>query len=156
MDLQQLREFRDTNIARLMQRATRALITRLFAELHARGYKELRVTHSALLANLEELEGTRISVLAERAGITKQAMGQLLVELEAKGYVQSRVDPTDKRAKIVSFTAFGWQMMLDTVEVIRSLEAEYAVALGERGIQVLRTALNLILDEVPPPDDFSS
>lgn len=145
MDLQQLREFRDTSIPRLMLFALRALTTQLLAELHARGHKALRITHSALLGNLD-LEGTRINVLAERAGMTKQAMGQLLVDLEKLGYVEIRVDPTDKRAKIVSFTEYGWQIMLDTMEVICEFEAEYEAVLGKEGIQILRKALVLILE----------
>ena len=44
---------------------------------------------------------------------------------------------------------------LASMEVIRSLEAEYVAVLGQ-GIQVLRKALTLILEQAPPSDDFSS
>lgn len=155
IDIQMLGELRDATLPRLMLRAARVIRDRVIAELHKRGYTDLRTTHSALLGNLD-IEGTRINILAERAGMTKQAMGQLLVELEEKGYVERRVDPTDKRAKIVSFTQIGWQLTLDTLEIIRELEAEYKNLVGEQGMQVLREAIAVISSKAPSSDDVQS
>lgn len=151
IDIQILGELRDATLPRLMLRAARAIRDRVIAELHKRGYTDLRTTHSALLGNLD-IEGTRINILADRVGMTKQAMGQILVELEEKGYVERRVDPTDRRAKIVSVTQIGRQLMLDTLEIVRELEAEYKNLVGEQGMQVLREVLTLISSEAPLPD----
>ena len=46
-----------------------------------------------------------MSVLAERAAITKQSMAELVAHLERHGYVERVPDPTDRRAKLVRSTA---------------------------------------------------
>jgi DNA-binding MarR family transcriptional regulator len=46
--------------------------------------------------------GTTVSVLAERAQITKQSMAGLVRHLEQHGYVERRPDPRDRRAKLVT------------------------------------------------------
>ena len=51
--------------------------------------------------------GTRVSVLAERAQITKQSMAELVAHLERHGYVERVPDPADGRAKLVRATDRG-------------------------------------------------
>ena len=73
LDNQQLQELRDHHIGRLFLQAHRAFAKRSIAKLRARGHERLTLAHTALLPHLE-LEGTTVTVLAERAGMTKQSM----------------------------------------------------------------------------------
>src|SRR5689334_24302588 len=98
-DLEKLAAMRHENIGRLFQRAARAYSELALIKLQARGYAGLTLFHTALIANLD-LEGTRITTLAERAGVTKQAMGQLVGELEERGFVKRLPVPDDKRASL--------------------------------------------------------
>ena len=91
-------------------------------------------------------EGTRITALAERAGMTKQGMGQLVVDLERQGFVTRAPDPDDRRAVVVRFTEAGWAFLRDAVAVTGQLEAEYAAILGEAQLQELRVALTAIAE----------
>jgi DNA-binding MarR family transcriptional regulator len=91
------------------------------------------------------MEGTNISVLAERAGTTKQAMGQLVAELEGKGYVLRVPDPTDRRATLIKFTEAGQRFLLDAYHVKHEIEAEYTAILGEEQMELLRGALMRLL-----------
>jgi len=59
------------------------------------------------LMPLLDATGVRPSTLAQRAGITKQAISQLVRELETRGYVGQVPDSTDTRAKIVRLTKRG-------------------------------------------------
>ncbi|MDE2417071.1 MAG: MarR family transcriptional regulator [Burkholderiales bacterium] len=52
-------------------------------------------------------EGSRLTDLAQRAGMTKQAMGTLVAQCEAWGLVTREDDATDARARRVVFTATG-------------------------------------------------
>lgn len=72
----------------------------------ADGFADLRPAHSAVFMNLDP-EGTRISVLAERAQMAKQSMGALVSYLERRGYVSVTPDSEDRRAKIVRRTEKG-------------------------------------------------
>jgi len=87
--------------------------------------------HTALITNLDA-EGTRLTTLAERAGMSKQSMGQLARELERRGYVSRKIDPTDKRAFLIRFTNRGRWLLADARSAKDELEAEYAALLGRK------------------------
>ncbi len=151
-DNRNLLALRQQNIGRLFQRAARAYSELAFDKLHARGHDGLSVYHTALISNLD-VDGTRIGTLAERAGITKQAMGQLVKDLEARGYIRREPDPEDKRASIIQFTDLGWTFLQDAYEVKLEIEAEYAAILGDAGMTTLRGLLDDLLDAHPMPGD---
>lgn len=144
LDVEQLAELRREHIGRLLQRANRMFSERATELLRARGHRALSLAHTTLLSYLD-LEGTRITVLAERAGMTKQAMGQLVAELEDQGYLVRAPDPTDRRASLVRFTDAGWRFLRDAAEIKREIQAEYAAILGEERLAELRDSLERLL-----------
>src|SRR5450755_4160500 len=74
---------RRSNMRQLLLRASRIVNRHVVEGLHARGYADLRSTHTTLLSNID-LAGSTVTVAADRAGITKQAMGRLATELERR------------------------------------------------------------------------
>jgi DNA-binding MarR family transcriptional regulator len=128
------------NIGRLLLRVQRDFDAELNARLRERGYQDVRLAHSALFAHID-LEGTRSSELAERAGMTKQGMGQLVADLEKKGYVERVEDPADGRAKLVRLTKKGRRHVRDAREIIREIETAYARGLGDERLETLRAIL---------------
>ncbi|MBZ0279206.1 MAG: MarR family transcriptional regulator [Anaerolineae bacterium] len=133
------------NIGRLLLQAHRAFGLRAHHKLQARGHGDLGMAHTSLIAHLD-LEGTRITTLAERAGMTKQSMGELVIELERKGYVERSSDPTDKRATLVRFTQAGCRFLEDAYHVKQEIEAEYTALLGADGLESLRAMLEAITE----------
>src|SRR5579883_3287588 len=97
--------------------------------MHARGFPGIRLVHIALIRNVDE-GGTRISEIARRAGMTKQATGQLASEFVELGYIRIVPDPTDGRAKIAEYTAKGKRLLRAIVASIRETESRFA---GHRG-----------------------
>ena len=120
---------RSRNMRQLLLRASRIVNRHVVAGLHARGYTDLRSTHTTLLSNME-LAGSSVTVVAERAGITKQAMGRLATELEEAGYIRVGDDPNDARVRILQLTKNGKRLMLDSLEVMAELERRYGRSLG--------------------------
>jgi DNA-binding MarR family transcriptional regulator len=147
-DPKQLEQARQQHIGRLLQRAARDFNARALEKLHARGHTALTLAHTNLLPHLE-VDGERINRLAERAGMTKQAAGQLVQDLEANGYVERRPDPTDARAALVTFTPAGWRYLLDAQEVKREIEREYRAALGKKRWAALQEGLEALLAGAP-------
>src|SRR5215468_6613762 len=93
-------------IGALLRVPAQAIHRRIIKELNAAGYDELRVPHMAVL-QFPGPDGVRPGTLAERAGMSKQAMNQLLRSLEGLGYI-SRSDASDEgRARIVRLTRRG-------------------------------------------------
>ncbi|RFC64677.1 MarR family winged helix-turn-helix transcriptional regulator [Mesorhizobium denitrificans] len=111
--------------------------------LHLRGHPAIRSKHGAVFANIEE-EGTRPSVLAERASMGKAAMGELIDELERLGYVERAPDPTDRRAKLIIAAPKARQVIQIVHEFNEGIESRYRELLGEPAYQVLRAALQSI------------
>ena len=138
-------------LLQLFQSITRAVSERVIVELHAQGHTELRYPHAALLANLNP-EGSSLTELAERAGITKQAMGELLKELEHLGYVERQIDPQDRRTKRICFTESGRRGFQDAEAIIRGVEDDLfdslRASLGSEGSRAMHTALVRMLDRV--------
>ena len=128
------------NTGRLLLGAARAFEINLTARLRALGYADVRLAHSAVFAHLDG-DGTRVVDLAERAGMTKQSMTELVNDLVAKGYLERRPDLADRRAKLVVATAVGRQLLRDAVAEIRGIEATYRAQFGEAQVDALRVML---------------
>lgn len=116
---------------------------RMRAGLRARGHR-LEPAHSSVIVNLRT-EGTRLTELASRAGMSKQAMGKLVDELEAIGYVERVPDTEDGRAKIVRFSKKGVTLLRDAGDAVDEIWAQYAGIVGERRLERLRADLLALL-----------
>lgn len=100
----------------------------------------LRASHTALFPHLTS-EGVRGADLAKKLGVTKQAISQLVAELEYWGVVEQVEDPKDGRAKLIRFTPKGEQGLLHGLAVLGALETELGDKMGKRRMQELHTAL---------------
>src|SRR5215470_1834893 len=98
--------WRHDNVGRLLNNAVARLESRVLELMSQSGHPQARISHISLTRNLD-LKGTRVSGLARRAGMTKQAMGELVSQCAALKLVVVDIDPLDKRARIVRFTAEG-------------------------------------------------
>ena len=104
----------------------------------------LRPAHTALLPHLD-FEGIRLTDLAARVGVTKQAVGQLVDDLVALGMVERIEDPTDKRAKRIRFSRRGYAALMRGLGVLGDLEKALRSALGARRMRDLHETLGLVI-----------
>ncbi len=109
------------------------------AGLNAAGFPDLRLAHMAVL-QYPGPEGRRPSELAERAGMSKQAMNQLLRSLERLGYFRRR-DATEGGARIVRFTRRGHAAWAKVHEILAEVEDEWRTTLGARDFRRLKELL---------------
>lgn len=103
--------------------------------------REVRPAHMALFPHIDLHAGTRITELATRLGITKQAVGQLVDDLEVLGVVRRERDRDDQRAKRVVFTSDGKLSMLDGLAHLKSIEKQLSRRVGAPVMKSLREAL---------------
>ena len=133
-------------LALLANRVFKACEADFFDALSAAGHQDLRMRHTALFEALDP-SGTRASVLAERLGMTQQAMGQLLEDMETAGYVSRVPDPKDRRARLVTLTDQGQAAVTICYDVLRTLEAGYADLLGgAKEFATLKQGLAQLMD----------
>src|SRR3954454_7085074 len=93
----------------------------LYPRLNTAGFSDLRPGHGCVFGTITR-EGDRLTVLAERANLTKQAVGEVVSELERAGYVERVPDPSDGRAKIIRLTKDGeaaWTLGWSVLKEIR-------------------------------------
>jgi DNA-binding MarR family transcriptional regulator len=143
------RERRVTLIA-LFRHTAQRMVAELVEALHDAGYTDISATHQAVFENLDP-DGTRLTVLAARAGITHQSMGELVQELERRGYLERVADPTDGRARIVRLTRRGRQVVRVAVETIAQIEARWADAWQQAAVHGnMADALRSVLEQQDP------
>ena len=135
----------DAPLLRLLGLATRQLAADLNDKLIKAGVTDHRDSWNNVMPHIPA-SGIRLTELAARAGMTKQAMAELVAEIERRGYIQRTTDPADRRAKIIEFTDRGWATVRVALSALGELEAETVDRLGELSVGQLRGALLEILD----------
>lgn len=130
----------DMLIGALLRVPAQAVHRRIINELNAAGFDELRVPHMAVL-QFPGPDGVRPGVLAERAGMSKQAMNQLLRSLEALGYITRSSAPEEGRARIVRLTKRGRAAYARIHDILRDIEREWSAELGPRPFADLKALL---------------
>lgn len=146
LNQEDLEYFRKNNLGQSLMEVARHFQKYAMEVFIQEGYK-LQASHQAVLVHLG-LSGARLTDLAKRASMTKQAMGQLVDEVEALGYVERVSDPTDKRAKLVRFTQNGCEMMKSGTKVGMSIQAEYTSIIGKKKMEQLRALLDELHEKI--------
>ena len=127
-------------IGALLRVPSQAIHRRIIAELNAAGFEELRLPHMAVL-QFPGPDGARPIELAERAGISKQAMNQLLRSLEGVGYVERTDSPHEGRARIVRLTDRGHAAYARIHLILRTIENEWKTEVGPEAFAQLKGLL---------------
>jgi DNA-binding MarR family transcriptional regulator len=113
---------------------------RVFAGYRAAGFGDLTPSHDPVFIFLSP-EGDRIVDLAQRAGVTKQAMGYLVRYLEGRGYLERVPHPTDGRAQLVRRTDRGWEVNRLARRLVEEIQGDWARQLGQERMEQLITLL---------------
>jgi DNA-binding MarR family transcriptional regulator len=114
------------------------------ARVRAESGRRVRPAHTALFPHID-LDGTRLTELASRLGVTKQAVGQLVQDLEAMDLLERVPDPHDGRAWLVRFSAQGRRAMMHGLGVLKTLEDDLRVAIGGPAMEALARGLGALL-----------
>lgn len=131
---------RHLNLGLLLREPFLAVTDELHERFAERGHPDVRPPHGNVFPFLDG-GGTRVSVLAERAQITKQSMAELVAHLERHGYVERVPDPSDRRAKLVRATARGEELYAIAREFVAETEAKLQGRMGRRRFRELRERL---------------
>ncbi|WP_298930528.1 MarR family transcriptional regulator [uncultured Ramlibacter sp.] len=143
--------WRQTHLGRLLGHATRRFDERVLylmahnidvplalSNLAARaqiGAAHIHVTRHLALA------GSRLTELAQNAGMSKQAMGDLVNQCEAWGVVVRESDPQDARARKVRFTPAGLAWLQAFKDAVAQAEAEFRAEVGTEVAAVVMIGL---------------
>jgi DNA-binding MarR family transcriptional regulator len=144
-------DWRQTHLGRLLGHAMRRFDARVLqlmahdvqvplalSNLAARD--QVSAAHVHITRHLS-LRGDRLTDLAQRAGMTKQAMATLVDQCEAWGLVTREADPLDARARRVCFTDSGLAWVAAFRNAVTQAEAEFRTEVGDEVATVVALGL---------------
>ena len=135
----------DILIGALLRAPAQAIHRRIVKGLNTAGFEDLRLPHIAVF-QYPGPDGVRPTTLAERAGISKQAMNQLLKSLETSGYIERSDAKDEGRTRIVRLTKRGRAAYMRIYDILLDVEREWAAELGPKQFAQLKKLLCLIWD----------
>jgi DNA-binding MarR family transcriptional regulator len=119
----------------------------LYAGVVAAGFDDLNAAHVGLW-RYPGLDGLRPSQVADRSGITKQSVNDLLGHLERQGYLDRVPDAADGRARVIRLTAKGRRLERRIYAEAGAAEQRIAETLGPRRFAQLKSSLELLTDDL--------
>lgn len=109
---------------------------------HLAAHAQVSAAHVHITRHLA-LQGSRLTDLAAAAGMSKQAMGDLVDQCEAWGLVERGPDPRDARARLVRFTPAGLDWLAGFRRAVEQAEAEFRAEVGPEVATVVRLGLEV-------------
>lgn len=144
----------------LLPPLSRHLMQSLMDRTRARGHPGLKISHGQVLGLIGPTGG-RMQVMARIQQVSKQAIGAVVRDLEALGYIGRNVDPEDARQMVLAVTPEGVRLLEDSIASIDELAVGFRDLLGARALSVLErraislyTALGLEQEVFATPDEL--
>lgn len=122
------------HLGQLLHQLSDAFELRILDKCRQRGHRKFRCSHSAVISHLDG-GAMCLGALAERIGISQQATGKLVRDLERAGYLYSHPDIRDKRSRIIQLTPAGAALQSDIVAALHEVHDEFEGILGDSGLQ---------------------
>ena len=149
-------DWRQSHLGRLLGQSMRRFDERVYdlmshdvrvplalSNLASRG--QVSAAHVHITRHLP-LEGAQLTKLAQSAGMSKQAMAQLVDQCEAWGLVFKDLDVVDKRAKKIQFTALGISWLWAFELAVIQAEQEFKLEVGLEVATVISLGLEVYAD----------
>ena len=133
----------------MISQAFNQLMDDLLQHLVETGHADLRPTHCLNVFRFMDCDGTRPTTLARRAGMSPQAMSELVGYLEQRDYVRRVPDPTDGRGRVVVYADRGTRAAEIANGFFADMEARWGALVGSDRLQDVKSALTEILGAFP-------
>jgi DNA-binding MarR family transcriptional regulator len=138
----------DLNLGLLLFIPYRFMESAVLAELKSHGH-DIPLNQARVFQRIAP-RGSRLAELAEAAQLSKQTLGSIVDQLEQAGYVRRIPDPGDARAKLVTMTAKGRELVEISAPVVREVEAAWEAHLGAARTRQLRQSLAALCELTDP------
>jgi DNA-binding MarR family transcriptional regulator len=142
---------RERLVGGMMRICLQWVLETIDAEMRVAGYDDIGRFHMNLFRH-DTPDGLRPTEVADRLGITKQSVNELVRDMEARGYVVLEPDPSDGRARIIQLTARGRRLARDAHEAAAAAERAIAEVLGARRFADFQGSLREVVSHIEAGD----
>ncbi len=119
-------------LAFVLAQASESLVDALLRELASRGYRDARPVHCYALHAIGP-EGTTVSELGRRLGVSKQAAAKTAAGLEVRDYAVRELHPTDTRALLLQRSERGEKLVAASASAFEQLRGSWGALAGADG-----------------------
>ena len=133
----------------VVHRLNKALQLDMVRAAHRYGFVGGKNSHNAVFATLDA-DGGRVSDMAAQMGITRQSMGEVIRDMVRLGLLEMVPDPSDKRAKVVTYTAYGKEVAQAGYDHIIAVEERLREEFGEDDLATTRRVLRRVREMLAP------
>ncbi|MEH6343579.1 MAG: MarR family transcriptional regulator [Bermanella sp.] len=137
---QELTKLRNMHLGRILLKLERQFTQQVLSQLADQGITEITLRHFVVIPFVTH-EGIRSVEIAKKAGVTKQAVGKLVEELEEFGYLEVKPDPNDGRASLIFLSDKGEHFLRTAIESTKSLEGQWQKLIGVERFNNMKQAL---------------
>lgn len=134
-----------------LRQAHRAIRAEGLRRLHEAGFSDVTDAHIPIFRH-EGPDGRQPTEIAVTAQLSKQAVNNLLGQLERAGYLTRRTHPDDGRARVVQLTARGRRLEATIWKTGRDVDRQWRERIGERDWRIFRRVLDQIAEANPAED----
>ncbi|MFC8201582.1 MarR family winged helix-turn-helix transcriptional regulator [Streptomyces sp. NPDC057298] len=138
----------ELNLALLMFIPYRTMESAVMTALKSAGH-DISLTQARVFQRISP-EGSRLAELADASQVSKQTIGSIVDQLERAGYVRRVPDPRDARARLVTVTARGHELIELSLPVVRDTQSQWTAHLGPERTRQLRQALEALREITDP------
>ena len=140
------------HLGALLHRLADDFQQRTLLKCRERGHRKFRSSHSAVITRLDA-EGISLGDLAGRVGISHQAAGKIVRDLERAGYVELDLDLSDRRSRLIRLSPAGTRLQDDIRDVLVEVCGEYRAVLGQESMQQFEQQLHKALGSLSESPD---
>src|SRR5690348_10536790 len=138
----------ELNLGLLLFIPYRFMESAVLAALRARGH-DIPLNQARVFQRIAP-GGSRLAELAEASQVSKQTIGSIVDQLERAGYVRRVPDPCDARARLVTITPRGHELIELSLPVVRDIQGQWTTHLGPKRTRQLRQALEALREITDP------
>lgn len=129
----------------LLGDAREIALRQMHGRLAEKGFPQLRYKHGCVFRFIDD-DGSRLTDLAERSGLTKQGVAEAVDELVQLGYAERSEAPQDRRTKIICLTARGRAGQRAAEEVLAEIEQSWTDRFGQDQVSAFRRVMEQIIE----------
>lgn len=134
-------------LAVLVLLTSRLMTEEIHARLAGLGFGDLRPAHGFAFHLIASHGGATGVELADHLGVSRQAAGQMVDELERLAYVTRQPDPTDARLRRVILTDRGREAVAASIQLWTEQQRAWEHLIGAEAMAAVRSGLRAFIDE---------